>query len=247
MNSAVNTSPVTEITTRADTAALFRSGFVAMLPLWAGAIPSGIAYGVGANEAGLSAVETILMSLIVFSAAAQLSAVTLIGDGSAAWLLVTTTIALNVQLLLLGLAISRQLPLKVGNRLLTAWFLTDGAFAIAATRGALTLPVLVGAGVSMYLGWNGGTLLGVVVGEALPNPGALGVGIVVPLSFLAVLVPLLRSRPMVVAALVAAVTTFALLTVLPSGVAVLGGGVVGCAAGAWWSSRAGGAAREVTR
>lgn len=217
--------------------AMFRSGFVAMLPLWAGAIPSGIAYGIAAHGAGLSAAETVLMSLIVFSAAAQLSAVTLINDGAGNVLLLTTTIALNVQQLLLGLAIGRLLPLSFGKRLLTAWFLTDAAFAFAATRERLNLSVLLGAGASMYLGWNSGTLLGLLVGEAIPNPAALGVGIVVPLSFLAVLVPLLRARPMAIAALVAALTTFGLLTALPSGVAVLGGGVVGCAAGAWWSRR----------
>jgi hypothetical protein len=61
----------------------FAQGFPAMLPLWTGAIPVGIAYGAAAREAGLSLAETQLMSLTVFSAAAQMSAVALIGAGRA--------------------------------------------------------------------------------------------------------------------------------------------------------------------
>jgi predicted branched-subunit amino acid permease len=208
-----------------------------MLPLWTGAIPSGIAYGVAAHEAGIASGETVLMSLIVFSAAGQLSAVALIDEGAQWPLLLATVLALNVQLLLLGLAVGRLLRLSRGQRFWTAWFLTDAAFAIAAGRGPLRGLVLLGAGVSMYLGWNLGTWLGIVAGGALRDPQALGVGLVVPLSFLAVLVPLLRSRPMVAAAVAAAGVTLPLAAFLPSGVAVLAGGVVGCAFGAGWARR----------
>jgi len=211
---------------------LFRKGFVAMLPLWAGAIPSGIAFGVVAHEAGIASVATVLMSLLVFSAAGQLSAVALIDEGVPWPLLLVTVLALNIQLLLLGVAVGRLLCLSRRQRLLTAWFLTDASFAIAAGRGPLHRQVLLGAGVSMYLGWNIGTWLGLVVGGALPDPRALGVSLVVPLSFLAVLMPLLSSRRMVAAALAAAAVTLPLAQVVPSGVAVLVGGVVGCAVGA---------------
>jgi predicted branched-subunit amino acid permease len=58
--------------------ALFVGGFIAMLPLWTGAIPMGIAYGVAARGAGFGLGETLLMSLTVFSAATQVSAVSLL-------------------------------------------------------------------------------------------------------------------------------------------------------------------------
>src|SRR5262245_42798689 len=126
---------------------LFVRGFAAMLPLWAGAIPVGIAYGVAARDSGLSLVETQLMSLVVFSAAAQVSAVSLLDEGTSSAILIGTAIALSAQLLLLGLAIGRQFRQSWPARVVTAWFLTDGAYGVASARGRLTPPLLLGAGV----------------------------------------------------------------------------------------------------
>jgi predicted branched-subunit amino acid permease len=210
----------------------FARGFVAMLPLWAGAIPSGIAYGVAAQTAGLGIGETQLMSILIFSSAAQISVVALLGEGAPFLLLLGTVLALNAQLPLLGLAIGKQLRPSWPQRLLTAFFLTDGAFGIAAALGRLRLPAVLGAGVSMFAGWNLGTILGVALGRALPDPRRLGLDFVITLTFLAVLVPLVRTRTTLLVALVAGIATILLVRVVPSGVAVLGAGLAGCLAGA---------------
>src|SRR5262249_46719952 len=148
--------------------ALFLRGFAALLPLWAGAIPTGIAFAVAARGAGLAPAETQLMSLVVFSAAAQVSATSLLGAGAPAVVLVAAALALNVQLLLLGLAIGRQTRPTWPARLLAAYFLTDGAYGVAVAGGELTLPGLVGAGASMFVAWNAGTAIGVAAGQGLP-------------------------------------------------------------------------------
>jgi predicted branched-subunit amino acid permease len=173
------------------------------------------------------------MSLLVFSAAAQISAVSLIDDGAPAIILLATTLLLNVQLLLLGLAAGRETRPGWLGRLAGAFFLTEGAYGVAAGIGRLTLPSLVGAGASMYLSWNIGTALGVTVGDAIPDPRGIGIDLVAPLAFLAVLVPLVRSRPAVVTVVVAAGIVLALTQIVPSGVAVLGAGLSGSLAGAW--------------
>lgn len=210
----------------------FARGFVAMLPLWAGAIPSGIAYGVAAQAVGLGIGATQLMSVLVFSSAAQVSVVALLEEGARFPLLLGTVLALNAQLPLLGLAIGKQLRPSWGQRLLAAFFLTDGAFGIAAALGRLRLPALLGAGVSMFAGWNLGTVLGVALGRAVPDPRGLGLDFVVTLSFLAVLVPLVRTRATLFVVAVAGLATFLLSQVAPSGVTVLGAGLAGCVAGA---------------
>jgi predicted branched-subunit amino acid permease len=215
---------------------LFARGFVGLLPLWAGAIPIGIAYGVAARGTGLSFGETQLMSLVVFSAAAQVSALSLLGAGAPGPVLVGTALALNAQVLLIGLAVGRQVRLSRAGRLLTAWFLTDGAYGVALGAGPLRLPILLGAGVSMYVGWNLGTAIGAAAVHALPDPRRLGADFVVPLTFLAVLIPLVRTRAAALAALVAGAATLLLAWLAPS-VAVLGAGLAGSAAGAWWAHR----------
>jgi predicted branched-subunit amino acid permease len=163
----------------------FRRGFVGLLPLWAGAIPAGVAYGVAARGIGLGMVETQVMSLTVFSAAAQLSAVPLLGGGTPTSVLVVTAMALNAQLLLLGLTVGRQVRPTRWRRLAAAWLLTDGAFGVASGQGRLRLPVLLGAGASMYLAWNAGTAIGASAGTVVPDPRRFGVDLVVPLTFLA--------------------------------------------------------------
>ncbi len=212
----------------------FLRGFLAMLPLWAGAIPVGVAYGVAARGAGLSVLDTQLMSVVVFSAAAQVSGVSLLRDTPVP-LLVATAMALNVQLLLLGLAIGRQLRLSWAERLIAAALLTDGAYGVSAAHGTLRLPLLLGAGASMFVGWNLGTALGMVAGQALPDTRQLGLDFVVPLAFLAVLAPLLRTRAAILVALAAGAVAVPLSSVAPSGVAVLAAGVVGSIVGAWSS------------
>lgn len=230
---AVHPQHIDEPSTRSQ----FARGFVALMPLWTGAIPVGVAYAVAARDAGLSAVQTQLMSLTVFSAAAQLSTVSLFARGTPVIVMVLTVLILNLQVFLYGLTAARETRPTLARRLLTGYFLTDGAFAIAVAGGRIRMPVLLGAGVSMFTAWNAGTLIGDAAGAILPNLGRLGVDFVAPLVFLAVLVPLIRSRPAVLTVLIAAMTALALSRFVPGGVAVLGAGLVGSVAGAWLSDK----------
>lgn len=217
----------------------FAGGFRTMLPLWSGAIPVGVAFAVAAEAAGLSALQAQLMSLMVFSAATQIGATALIAEGAPVFILLGTALALNVQLLLIGLAAGRALRPSPAPRLLAAFLLTEGAYAVALAGGRLSLPRLLGAGASMYLGWNLGTALGSVAGTALTPMRGWGIELVAPLAFLAVLVPLLRSRPAMLAALVAGSTAILLRGVLPGGTSLLAAALAGSVAGASAAGRHG--------
>jgi predicted branched-subunit amino acid permease len=210
----------------------FGAGFVDMLPLWAGAIPIGFAYGVAARTSGLEPLAAQIMSATVFSAAAQLSTLPLLEADAPLLLILITALALNLQVVLVGLAAGRQLYLTWPRRVVLAAFLTDGAYAVSMGRGPLTYARLLGAGASMFVAWNAGSALGLVAGQAIPDPRGLGLDVVVPLTFLAVLVPLVRTRAALEVALVAAGLTILFLRVAPSGLAVLGAGALACAVGA---------------
>jgi predicted branched-subunit amino acid permease len=203
----------------------FREGFAAMLPLWGGAIPSGIAFGVAAGSLDLSPALAQAMSLVVFSSAAQMSAIST--WDSTPWTLSLSAMALSAHLPLLGAAVRERCAPPRRLRFLAAWLLTDGSFGIAAGRGRLRLPVLFGAGFSMYLGWNLGTLLGSVAGNVIPESAEDGLTLVIPLTFLAVLVPALRARKLSETALCAGVVGLLASLALPVGLAVLAAGVAG--------------------
>lgn len=224
----------------------FGRGFRVMVPLWAGVVPFAVAYAVTARAGGLSVWETCLMSVTVFAGASQFAAAgQFVGGGVpgvAAVALVGTTFVLNARHVLYGLSLSRQLPLSRWQRAVAAQFLTDEAYGmvlVAGPRdpGGLSVPFLLGAELSLFAAWNAATLLGALAGGVLPDPDALGVGVIFPLAFLGLLVPLLLGRVAVLVAVVSGLGAWGLGRVLPGGLVVLLVGVGGALLGALISTR----------
>ncbi|MCZ7589566.1 MAG: AzlC family ABC transporter permease [Gaiella sp.] len=210
----------------------FRRGFVAMAPLWLGVVPFGVVYAVLAREAGLSLLETQSLSVLVFAGSAQVSAVGLFGAGAAAAEIVFTTFLLNVRHVLYGLSLGRRIPLRGWRRPTAAYFLTDEAFGVTVVSHERTFPFLLGAELSLFLVWNLSTLGGAVAGAAIADPGALGIDLVFPLAFLALLVPLVRTRVELGVAVASGALAYALAERLPGGLPILVTGVAGSLLGA---------------
>ncbi|HVU79085.1 MAG TPA: AzlC family ABC transporter permease [Gaiellaceae bacterium] len=212
---------------------MFRHGFRAMMPLWLGVVPFGVAYAVIARDAGLSLLETQALSLLVFAGSAQVSAVGLIGRGAGGLEIVLTTFLLNVRHVLYGLSLARRVPMSPRERAVGAYFLTDEAYGVSIARGARTFGYVLGAELSLFVTWNLATFAGGLLGGVIPDPERLGVDFVFPVAFLALLVPLLRRRVDVLVALVAGVVAWALAKGLPGGLPVVGAGVSGALLGAF--------------
>jgi 4-azaleucine resistance transporter AzlC len=211
---------------------MFRHGFRAMMPLWLGVAPFGVAYAVIARNAGLSLVETQALSLLVFAGSSQVSAAGLFARGAGGLEIVLTTFLLNVRHVLYGVSLGRRVPLSPRERPVAAFFLTDEAYGVSISRGARTFRYVLGAELSLFLVWNVSTLVGGLVGGAIPDPERLGVDFVFPVAFLALLVPLLRGRADVLVALVAGLVAWLLSKSLPGGLPVIGAGVAGALLGA---------------
>ena len=213
-----------------------------MFPLWPGMLPFAVAYAVTARSGGLSVWETQLMSLTVFAGASQFAAAGLIAQGAAGWGLIFTTFLLNARHLLYGLSLARSLPMTAPQRVLAAQFLTDEAYGMTIVNGpkdpgGLSFAFLLGAELSLYAVWNASTLLGSLAGAALPRPEELGVGVIFPLAFLGLLVPLLVDRVAVWVALVSGLSAWGLSRMLPGGLVILLVGVGGALLGAWLETR----------
>lgn len=205
------------------------------MPLWVGIIPFGMAYAVSARAAGLSLFDTQLMSLTVFAGAAQFTAAGMFAVSASPLALILTTFVINVRHLLYSLTLGQQQRLTWPQRLIGAQFLTDEAFGVVVAANASSFGFLLGAELSLYFMWNLSTLAGSLLGNAVPDPQALGLDVIFPLAFLALLVPLLR-RPLDVGiALFSGAAGLLAANLMPGGLAVLVVGVLGALLGAWLS------------
>ena len=211
----------------------FTAGFSAMLPLWLGMLPFALAYSIAARGAGLTLLETQLMSLIVFAGAAQFGAAGMFAAGAQPFAIIFTTFLVNLRHMLYGLNLGRGSTLRRGEEVMAAHLLTDEAFGVTVAAGRKGGSYLIGAGFSVFVVWNAGTLAGSLLSARIPDPAALGVDFVFPLAFLALLLPLLRSRPAWFVAVVSGALALVLSQFLSSGLTIMLTGVAGSLLGAW--------------
>lgn len=202
-----------------------RRGFLTMVPLWPGVMAFGATYAVLARAAGYSAIETQLMTLFVYAGSAQLTMVTLYAGGAGAVTIVLTALVLNLRHILYGLSADRQIDRdERPRRSIIAFFLTDESYGVTtrewlAGRGSAAF--LLGTGLSLYTAFAASTLAGILFGSLLPDVERSGLDFIFPLSFLALLLPLLRSRLQVTVATLAAVTALVAGQFLTGGVTIL--------------------------
>jgi 4-azaleucine resistance transporter AzlC len=219
----------------------FRAGFVAMLPLWLGAAPFGAIYAVTALAAGLTPEQTLAMSLLVFAGAAQFTAAGLFASATAPPTILITTLILNARHVLLAASLAphvRRAPAWL--RAVLAFHLTDESYAIgmrAFLAGQGSVAYQLGANLSMYTIWPLSTAAGLMLGTLIPDPTAYGLDLVFPLTFIGLLVPLLRGRTTVIVALLAGLLTIGGALLLPGRWYILIAGVVASGVGALLSRK----------
>ncbi len=223
-----------------------RAGYLAMLPLWLGAAPFGIIYAVSALAAGLSPAQTLAMSLLVFAGAAQFTAVGMIAAGAGPLAITLTTLVINARHLLMSASLAPHLR-GVGpwRRLLLAALLTDESYAVGMARfleGRGSAAFQIGCNLSLYTCWPLSTIIGIMLGRAIPDPASIGLDLVFPLTFIGLLVPLLRQPANRPAAAIALVLTIGGALLLPGSWYVLLAGAGASALGAWLAQRSKGAA-----
>lgn len=210
-----------------------------MLPLWLGAAPFGVIYAVTALAAGLTPLQTLAMSLLVFAGAAQFTAAGLFASGVAPLTIVVTTLIINLRHVLLAASLApylRRTPAWL--KALLAFQITDESYAVgmrAFLGGSGSPAYQFGANMSMYIIWPISTALGIALGSFIPDTAAYGLDLVFPLTFIGLLVPLLRDRVSVLVAIIAGALTLGGALVLPGRWYILLAGVLASGVGAWLS------------
>lgn len=198
-----------------------RQGLKAGVSLLLPTLAIGISFGVLA-EPVLGATASIVMSIVVFSGAAQFAALTVIGTGGGALAAIVAGMLLNARWLPMGLAIGPFLKGGRVRRSIESTAIVDASFVLASNGdGTFSRDRLIGSTLPQFVAWNLGTVIGVLGGSLLGDPEALGLDAVFPAFFAYLLFEELKDRIRVTTAAVGAGIALVLLPLTPAGVPVL--------------------------
>lgn len=203
----------------------FWRGVTDCLPVSIAAAFFAITYGTVAAEKGLTFLEGMLLTSLVFAGASQFLALQFWDDPLPFVTIVLVVLAVNFRHILYGASISRKLNnFKTWQKFAAFFFLTDPNFALAEHRHekkregkddpGLTPAYYFGTAFTLFVPWFFASAIGLLFGGLIENPEAVGIDFILPLYFLVLLVGF-RARPnwmpVVVSAGVA--STIAFLTI----------------------------------
>ncbi|MBV7484139.1 AzlC family ABC transporter permease [Bordetella sp. BOR01] len=148
------------------------AGLRACLPVMIGYFPVAVTFGIAGLATGLSPLQVVLISMLVYAGASQFLLLASIKAGTP-WLWVVALCSLlNARHLLYGPLLSRFLPQRLRPRLKIAFLLTDEVFATAFNRIEQVAPAhrnrwMTLLGLGAWLTWIAGTAVGVYAGDGL--------------------------------------------------------------------------------
>lgn len=205
----------------------YRMGVIDGAPFLLIIIPFSILFGVVATEAGLPVLQVLSFSVAVIAGAAQFTAVSLLSEHAPVLMVIAASLAVNLRMAMYSASLAPWLGrAPLWKRALVAYFLIDQVYTSSILRfeqnpdwslsqrlryfaGAATLPCAF---------WYVFTVVGAVAGEAIPEAFALDFA--VPICFIAMVAPMLRSLAHVAAAVTSVVAALALAG-LPAGSGLL--------------------------
>jgi predicted branched-subunit amino acid permease len=172
---------------KAPSARAIRDGVRAALPLAPPTFALGVAFGVLAKPV-MGAVAPVVMSVSIFSGAAQFAALSVLAAGGTAAAAIGAGVLMNARWLAMGFAVGPSLSGAAPARGLRGQAIVDASFAISSRGdGSFDQDRLVGATLPQAISWIAGTLVGVLWGSALGDPEALGLDAIFPAFYLALL------------------------------------------------------------
>ncbi len=181
----------------------------------------GASFGLVARAAGMGVLAPLVMSATTFAGSAQFAVASILGGSGAALAAIAAAVLLNARYAPISISVARLFHGPRLRRLTESQLIVDESWALAGRGGRFDRRILVGAGLLLYVAWVSGTAVGVLAGDSLGDPKDLGLDGAFPALFLALLVPQLRTRRAVGAALVAAAIALVLIPVAPPGTPIV--------------------------
>lgn len=213
-------------------------GFRAGLPFVLVVAPFGMLFGVAATEAGLNLAEVLGFSILVIAGASQFTAIQLMTDNAPVFMVLLTSLAVNLRMAMYSAALAPHLgAAPTWQRAAIAYFMVDQSYAVSAQDYEKRPDQSLSEKLAYYAGactpvcpqWYFSTWLGAVLGGAIPPEFALDFA--VPITFLAIIAPIMRTLAHVAAAFVSVAAALG-LAFLPAGTGLLIAAALAMATGA---------------
>ncbi len=213
--------------TAATVKSVYRKGVRDGAPFLLMALPFATFFGVAAAEAGLQLAQIIGFSLLVIAGASQFAALQMMIDNAAIVLVLLAALAVNLRMAMYSAALVPHLgAAPLWQRALVAYINFDQSYMQSMIefeeRPELSAPLkawyFLGVASLIAPAWVIATIVGAVVGQAIPPEYALD--FIVPIMFMAMVGPMLKSLAHVAAAFTSCVVALLLLG-LPSGMGLI--------------------------
>ena len=179
-----------------------------------GYVPIGMAYGLLAQQAGLSVWFTASMSLFVYAGASQFITVSMLSGGYAPAAIVGTVFTVNFRHMLMSASLSpRAAEWSAPMRMLFGSMLTDESFALHSVHFACDdtdYTAWVTMNTAAYLTWCAFGVVGHRLGALIERPEVWGLDFALPAMFIGLLMLSCRNRSAIAAALTGGVVSVAL-------------------------------------
>lgn len=170
----------------------FRMGLRDGLPIFLGYLSVSFAFGIFAVGNGLTIIEALLISMTNLTSAGQLAGVPIICTGGSLIELAATQLIINLRYSLMSVSLSQKIGKSVRtlDRFLISFGITDEIFAVSASKkSTLGKKYFWGLILTPYIGWSGGTLIGALAGNVLPEIVISALGIAIYGMFIAIIIP----------------------------------------------------------
>lgn len=214
------------------------AGFREGLPFLLVVMPFGLLFGVIATEAGLTTLQTMAFSSVVFAGASQFAALQLMVEDAPTLIVIATALAVNLRMAMYSASLAVWLgDAPLWKRALVAYVNVDQSYAVSVNKyedvPAMSIPQRVafffGAVTPVCPMWVVATALGIWLGEGIPAWMALDFA--VPICFLAIIAPMMRTLAHMLAAVTSIVVAL-LLAGLPYNLGLLVAAVIAMGVGA---------------
>jgi 4-azaleucine resistance transporter AzlC len=201
----------------------YLAGARASIPFVLATLVLGISFGVLARSLGWGTLSPIVFSVVAFSGSAQFAVASVLGSGGGAVPAFIAAVLLNARFGPMGVAVAPYLKGGPFRRALEGQAVIDASWALANRGGGrFDREFMIGATVPQGVAWIVGTAIGVLGGDFIGNPERLGLDVIFPAFFLALLAEELRGgRRTIAVALIAAALALVLVPFTPPSVPVI--------------------------